>query len=173
MFSWPAGWFDLYISHTVQRRTLVTRIGPSWPSSAAAGWGRFPFYNFFENHRKLINSLLFSRHAILPRLAEEKEGDEDSDNEPEDMDTEDVGSCSLTQRCISLLNAQAHVNSLVRIVERGGGGGGVVLSAAPAFAASSFSTGTTAAAVKYSAAETVRNLCRVCHQLLMYNPQVY
>lgn len=108
----------------------------------------------------LIKFKFFHRHAILPSVNEEK--DEDSDEETDTMDTEEENN-SVSHRCIALLNSQAHVNSLVRIVERGG--------RAATASALAFSPLVVASA-GYFHAEAVRNLCRVCHQLLMYNPQV-
>jgi hypothetical protein len=108
----------------------------------------------------------------VPKSKEDQEGaegeeEEDSDSEPEDMDTEES---SLMQRCISLINSPSHVGCLVRMVERDRAAGPTFAAAFSSSASASSSSSPPTA--KYSGAEAVRNLCRVCHQLLMYNPQV-
>ncbi len=121
---------------------------------------------------------------IIPPVKEEREGDKDEDVETEPMDTADTD--SLARRCITLINNPAHVAGLVRTVEQAGGGGGSggggggggsggggVIAAATAFASGQTTVVTAVgSAAKYSEAETMRHLCRVCHQLLMYNSQV-
>ncbi len=111
---------------------------------------------------------------IIPPVKEEREGDKEEDVETQPMDTD---TDSLARRCITLVNNPAHVAGLVRTVEQaggggsGGGGGGVI--AATAFASGQTTVATAlGSAAKYSEAETMRHLCRVCHQLLMYNSQV-
>ncbi len=134
-----------------------------------------------------IYVLCVPRHVIIPPVKEEREGDKEEDVETVAIDTD---TDSLARRCITLINNPAHVAGLVRTVEQagggsgGGGGGGVsgggggVSGGGVIAAATAFSSGQTmvvtslGSAAKYSEAETMRHLCRVCHQLLMYNSQV-
>ncbi len=117
---------------------------------------------------------------IIPPVKEEREGDKDEDIETVAMDTD---MDSLARRCITLINNPAHVAGLVRTVEQAGGGGGAggggcsggggVIAADTAFSSGQTTVLTAlGSAAKYSEAETMRHLCRVCHQLLMYNSQV-
>ncbi len=134
----------------------------------------------------LFYHLPLPRHVIIPPVKEEREGDKEDDVETEAMDTTDMD--SLARRCITLINNPAHVAGLVRTVEQAGGGGsggvggggsggvgggGGVIAATTAFASGQTTVVTAlGSAAKYSEAETMRHLCRVCHQLLMYNSQV-
>ncbi len=126
---------------------------------------------------------------IIPPVKEEREGDKEDDIETVAMDTD---MDSLARRCITLINNPGHVAGLVRTIEQAGGGGGSggggsggggggggggsgggVIAAATAFSSGQTTVVTAlGSAAKYSEAETMRHLCRVCHQLLMYNSQV-
>jgi hypothetical protein len=120
--------------------------------------------------------------VIIPPVKEEREGDREDDVETVAMDTD---TDSLARRCITLINNPTHVAGLVRTIEQAGGGGGSggggggggsgggVIAAATAFSSGQTTVVTSlGSAAKYSEAETMRHLCRVCHQLLMYNSQV-
>ena len=89
----------------------------------------------------------------MPELEEEEESDAESDS----MDAVEEQN-QLVVASIKCLNSPEFVSGVVQIVERSEGQGSLA----------DFSrTGNLAAG-----SENVRNICKICHQLLIYNTQV-
>jgi len=95
---------------------------------------------------------ILTRDTVVPELEEEEESDAESDS----MDAVEEQN-QLVVASIKCLNSPEFVSGVVQIVERSEGQGSLA----------DFSrTGNLAAG-----SENVRNICKICHQLLIYNTQ--
>ena len=99
-----------------------------------------------------------SRTTFIPELDED--GD-DSDSESDPMD-QSSSQNPLIETSISLLNSAEFVSGIVSIAE-----GSNARGSAPTF------SGSPAPLLKIGNTENIRNICKICHQLLIHNQQVF
>lgn len=105
-----------------------------------------------------MNEVLLFRDTVVPELdmdAEDSDADSDSMDQTKERNI-------LTENSISCLNSPEFVAGIVQIAERSEKTGSNTLAT---FSGSR-------AIVRSECSENIRNICKICHQLLIYNTQV-
>jgi len=144
-----------YLEDSVAGKVRVPATPSLLYSLLTLSRGNLGKFDYVQETSFLNVICILVRNTIIPELDDEND---DSDTDSDAMDqTKEVN--QLIEQSISCLNAPDFVSGVVEIAER---------SDRPVSTISTFSGQNTS---KSGSSENIRSICKICHQLLIYNTQ--